>query len=134
MPTCCCTPLRAKPNLTSPHRRLISENAKAAPDKDTYPRWRPCDFVVYDTFITLPVRPKGGLIPWPRLRPGCPVAAPPTLGRWERQSRPLAVTGADARGALKEVLRFLKGEEAALKDDTLGQEVDLLQKLVDLKS
>jgi hypothetical protein len=69
--------------------------------------------------------------PRARIRIGCPLV-PCALGRWERQSRGLAVSR-DARDALQPVLQYVKSEQAAVKDSTMKQEVDLLQKLVDLK-
>lgn len=82
----------------------------------------------------------------PCLRPGCPLL-PPTvgwesgtseqgkqrpqrrgLGRWEHQSHPLAVR-TEAKAALAQLLPYLEGEVAALGDESMQQEVVLLQKL-----
>lgn len=79
----------------------------------------------------------------PRLRPGCPLLPPAggaagcgppprQLGRWERQSQPLAV-GRYARAAFQKLLLFVEGEVAVLGDATLAQEVALLRKLAGLE-
>ena len=74
--------------------------------------------------------PAGQPVQQPRLRLGCPLLPPPQLqpGRWERQSRPLAV-GPAARAALRHLLVHVEAEVAALGDRELQQEVDLLHTL-----
>lgn len=128
-----------------PHpTRLVSENARAAnasaaaaaskPD-------RPCIIIIRDPLLPRPLLPPSVWSPpigfpdtdpfyLPRLRIGCPLP-PFKLGRWERQSRKLAVAK-ESGEALGRVLQYVKGEEAAVRDGTMDQEVKLLQKLVDL--
>ncbi|KAL4435599.1 hypothetical protein ABPG77_002562 [Micractinium sp. CCAP 211/92] len=79
-----------------------------------------------------------------RLRPGCPLrplgadlagSPPPSaaaprraLGPWERASRKLSVN-LEARAALAQLLPYVEGEVAALSDQDMRQEVDLLRLL-----
>ncbi|PSC67450.1 Cell surface [Micractinium conductrix] len=70
-----------------------------------------------------------------RLRPGCPLRPPclppppdRTLGRWEREARPLTVNP-DARAALVQLGSWLEGEVAAVGDASMQQEVALLRRL-----
>ncbi|KIZ06136.1 hypothetical protein MNEG_1821 [Monoraphidium neglectum] len=108
---------------------LVEENAKQAPASKVTFADR-CDIIFNYAGLWTPPPIWPGRVP--RIRIGCPLV-PFALGRWERQSRGLAV-GRDARDALQPVLQFVKSEQAAVKDSTMKQEVDLLQKLVDLKS
>lgn len=128
-----------------PGPRLVEENAKAKAKEDSdrskikWPEDK-CGVIIM-TDAARPATasasmiwppPKGPWPPLPRLRVGCPIL-PVRLGKWERQSRPLAV-GGDARDAMRKLAGFMKDEKAALKDATLQQEVDLLQKLADTKA
>jgi Ca-activated chloride channel family protein len=67
--------------------------------------------------------PNGCLLP-----PPFPVLEP-LLGRWERQSAKLAIS-AEARAAFEEFLPHFEAEAAALGDATLGQEVDLMRRIL----
>jgi hypothetical protein len=115
--------------LLADSNRLVEENAKQAPASKVTFADR-CDIIFNYAGLWTPPPIWPGRVP--RIRIGCPLV-PFALGRWERQSRGLAV-GRDARDALQPVLQFVKSEQAAVKDSTMKQEVDLLQKLVDLKS
>ncbi|KAI8474497.1 MAG: hypothetical protein J3K34DRAFT_407955 [Monoraphidium minutum] len=122
---------------------LVEENAAAAAKAaDAKPKYiwpdRPCDIILFDdtrkrplpAFSSIwvpPIMPR----PLPRLRVGCPLRAP-ALGKWERQSRKLGVTGKEQEEAVGKLLGYLKAERAAVKDDTLQQETDILQTLVDM--
>ena len=67
--------------------------------------------------------PNGCLLP-----PPYPVLVP-LLGRWERQSQTLAV-GEQARRAFQEFLPYFQGEMGRVGDSSLGQEVDILKRLI----
>lgn len=69
------------------------------------------------------------LLPDACLLPPPPPLWPPLLGRWERQSQPLAVN-AQAAAALGEFLPYFEGQVEAVGDPSLGQEVEVLKKLV----
>lgn len=62
------------------------------------------------------------------LPPPYPVLQP-LLSRWERQSQELAVNS-DAKKAMQQFLPYLQEAQAATGDSTLGQEVDMLNKLI----
>ena len=67
--------------------------------------------------------PNGCLLP-----PPYPVMLP-LLGRWERQSQPLAV-GGEARRAFQEFLPYFEAEMGRVGDSSLQQEVDILKRLI----
>ena len=67
--------------------------------------------------------PAGCLLP-----PPYPVLLP-LLGRWERQSQKLAV-GGEARRAFQEFLPYFEAEMGRVGDASLGQEVDILERLI----
>ncbi|KAL4425226.1 hypothetical protein ABPG75_009242 [Micractinium tetrahymenae] len=78
------------------------------------------------------LRPGCALLP-PGTDSGCCPPRPPqhaqrTLGPWERASRKLSVNP-DARAALAQLLPFVEGEVAALGDEDMRQEVELLRLL-----
>lgn len=53
----------------------------------------------------------------------------PLLSRWERRSQPLVV-GTDAKAAMRAFLPYMQAAEAATGDESLGQEIQLLNQLV----
>lgn len=64
----------------------------------------------------------------------CPLPPPPPLwpqllGRWERQSQPLAVNR-DAAAAFRKFLPYLEETASATNDASLAQEAKLLRRLV----
>lgn len=59
---------------------------------------------------------------------GIPVP-PVTLGRWEHQSLPLMVSG-PYQELFKEFRNYFEQEMDAVQDDTLGQELEILDKLI----
>jgi Ca-activated chloride channel family protein len=56
------------------------------------------------------------------------VPPPPSLGQWERQSLPLVVSGPYGE-IFDEFYDYFKEEMRAIDDDTLEQELDILNKL-----
>ena len=69
--------------------------------------------------------------PWePKVDDWVGIPVPPvTLGRWERQSLPLMVSG-PYRELFQEFRKYFEQEKDTLQDDTLGQELEILDKLI----
>ena len=127
-------------------RRLADEWAGAArPPADDPNRWDASQVAGAAGIQPQPFRPAPNApAPLPfatppggprRLRPGCPLRPPclppppdRTLGRWEREARPLTVNP-DARAALVQLGSWLEGEVAAVGDASMQQEVALLRRL-----
>jgi Ca-activated chloride channel family protein len=70
--------------------------------------------------------------PWePRINDETGILIPPVqLGQWERQSLPLAVTE-EYRELFKEFCEYFGKETGEIGDDTLSQELEILEKLID---
>jgi Ca-activated chloride channel family protein len=123
----------------SPPRRLLDQWQGLEPsqpivvpaeDCASFPTWY-CPVPV-TLYRASPVTGGCALRRW-LLPDACPLPPPPPLwpqllGRWERQSQPLAVNK-DAAAAFKEFLPYLEGVAEATNDASLDQEVKLLKKL-----
>jgi Ca-activated chloride channel family protein len=72
------------------------------------------------------------LVPAGCVLPPPPPVWPPLLGRWERQSQPLAVNK-NARQAISDFLPYFEKAMDAVNDPDMQQEVDLMNKLVATK-
>jgi Ca-activated chloride channel family protein len=67
--------------------------------------------------------------PWtPRVDDEDGIVVPPMLGRWERQSLPLMVSG-PYRELFEEFRRYFEEEMDSIDDDTLQQELALIARL-----
>ena len=67
--------------------------------------------------------------PWePRVDDWVGIEVPPSLGRWERQSLPLTVSGPYSE-LFQEFASYFEKEMDAIDDNTLKQELEILDKL-----